>query len=50
MTVAPLTKKTGTHKAPRLTCVWVPVRGQDGRTRMEMRWVDATHRSTRSAA
>lgn len=36
--------------APRLTCTWVPVRGKDGRTRMEMRWVDATRRTARRAA
>lgn len=54
MTVTALTKKTGARPAARLTCTWVPVRGQDGRTRMEMRWVEQTtarpHHSTRPAA
>ncbi len=54
MTVTTLTKKTEARPAARLTCTWVPVRGQDGRTRMEMRWVEQTPaqapRSTRSAA
>lgn len=50
MTVTPMTKATGKSPAPRLTCTWVPVRGADGRTRMEMRWVDTARRSTRSAA
>lgn len=54
MTVTALTKKTEARPAARLTCTWVPVRGEDGRTRMEMRWVEQTAaptaRSTRSAA
>lgn len=50
MSVTPLTKKTTARPAPRLTCTWVPVRGQDGRTRMEMRWVEQAPRSGRSAA
>lgn len=27
--------------------VWVPVRGTDGRTRMEMRWTDPRRRTVR---
>lgn len=50
MTVTPLTTKTEARPAARPTCTWVPVRGQDGRTRMEMRWVTPTPHSTRSAA
>lgn len=50
MTVTALTKKTDTRPAQRLTCTWVAVRGEDGRTRMEMRWVDQARRSARSAA
>lgn len=62
MTVTALTQKTGARPAARLTCTWVPVRGQDGRTHMEMRWVEQTaarpveqtaarpHHSTRPAA
>lgn len=48
MTVSTLTQKRPT---PRLTCTWVKVTGADGRTRMEMRWIDnAARRSRRSAA
>lgn len=36
--------------APKLTCTWVAVRGKDGRTRMEMRWIDETRRTARHAA
>lgn len=54
MTVTPMkTTTVATRPAPRLTCTWVPVRGKDGRTRMEMRWTDESRRparSTRSAA
>ncbi|NYF99326.1 hypothetical protein [Janibacter cremeus] len=51
MAVTPLTKKSEARPAPRLTCTWVAVRGDGGRTRMEMRWVEqAAPRSTRSAA
>jgi hypothetical protein len=55
MTVTPL-KKAGLKKAsttrpsPRPTCTWVAVRGEDGRTRMEMRWLDETRRAARHAA
>ena len=39
-----------TRTAPKLTCTWVAVRGDDGRTRMEMRWVDQTpHAASRAA-
>ena len=49
MTVTPLKKTTdATRPAPRLTCTWVPVRGTDGRTHMEMRWTDESKRPTRS--
>ena len=48
MTVTPMT--TDVRPTPRLTCTWVPVRGRDGRTRMEMRWVDQTRRAARPAA
>ncbi|UTT65087.1 hypothetical protein NMQ01_10155 [Janibacter sp. CX7] len=47
MTVSPM--KTA-RPAPKLTCTWVPVRGADGRTRMEMRWIDESRRSARRAA
>ena len=39
-----------TRTAPKLTCTWVAVRGKDGRTRMEMRWIDETRRTARHAA
>ena len=49
MTVSSI--RTRDTRRPRLTCTWVPVRGTDGRTRMEMRWVDTTsRRRARSAA
>lgn len=50
MSVTPLTKIETTRPAPRLTCTWVPVRGKDGRTRMEMRWVDESRRVKPHAA
>lgn len=49
MTVTHLTKTTSPARE-RLRCTWVPVRGEDGRTRMEMRWVEATTRRARHAA
>lgn len=50
MTVTRLTTTSTARPAPRPTCTWVPVRGKDGRTRMEMRWAVPTPRSTRTAA
>ncbi|WP_435199171.1 hypothetical protein [Janibacter sp. GS2] len=51
MTVTTLKAPTDAARtAPRLTCTWVPVRGEDGRTRMEMRWVAEPRRRARSAA
>lgn len=32
-----------------LTCQWVPVSGEDGRVRMEMRWSAPTRVATRAA-
>lgn len=49
MTVTTLKKAEGARSAPTLTCTWVPVRGADGRTRMEMRWVNADQPARRSA-
>ena len=49
MTVTTL-KKTSEPRTPKLTCTWVAVRGEDGRTRMEMRWIDETRRTVRHAA
>ncbi len=50
MTVSTMKPPTDTpRRAPRLTCSWVPVRGTDGRTRMEMRWTDESQQ-TRTAA
>lgn len=42
-------KKAETAR-PRLTCTWLAVRGEDGETRMEMRWLDETRRTARHAA
>lgn len=51
MTVSPMKKPDDAKRpAPRLACAWVPVRGKDGRTRMEMRWTDESRRAARSAA
>lgn len=51
MTVTPMKKASdATRPTSRPTCHWVPVRGKDGRTRMEMRWTDGSRRTTRSAA
>lgn len=50
MTVTPMKTPERSRPAPRLTCTWVPVRGADGRTRMEMRWIDRARPATRSAA
>ena len=50
MTVTTLQKTETTRPAPKLTCTWVAVRGEDGRTRMEMRWIDETRRTARHAA
>ena len=48
MTVSPLTVR---RPGARLTCTWVKVTDADGRTRMEMRWIDnAAQRSRRAAA
>ena len=47
MTVTTMTKPT---RAPRMTCTWVPVRGADGRTRMEMRWTVPAAKHSRHAA
>ena len=47
MTVSPM--KTA-RPARKLTCTWVAVRAEDGRTRMEMRWIDETRRTVRHAA
>lgn len=49
MTVTALKTET-TRPAPKMTCIWVPVRGVDGRTRMEMRWIDPTRHIARHAA
>lgn len=50
MTVTTLKTAETTRPAPKLTCTWVAVRGDDGRTRMEMRWVDQTpHAASRAA-
>ncbi|GAB3114820.1 hypothetical protein GCM10027055_21550 [Janibacter alkaliphilus] len=38
------------QRSERLTLTWVPVRGADGRTRMEMRWTDNTRRASRRSA
>lgn len=38
------------QRQPKLTAIWVPVRGNDGRTRMEMRWSDASRRAERRTA
>lgn len=43
-------KAETTRPTPRLTCTWVAVRGEDGETRMEMRWLDETRRTARHAA
>lgn len=48
MTVS--TIRTTKRQPKGLSMTWVPVRGNDGRTRMEMRWSDATRRSERRAA
>ncbi len=53
MTVTTMKTAEAPRSAPALTCRWVPVRGDDGRTRMEMRWVDesaAARRTARHAA
>lgn len=50
MTITPMKKPEATRTAPKLTCTWVPVRGEDGRTRMEMRWIDESRRTARHAA
>lgn len=47
MTVTTIKKAEASRPAPTLTCTWIPVRGKDGRTRMEMRWVDATRPAAR---
>ncbi|MCB5992993.1 hypothetical protein [Janibacter melonis] len=50
MTVTHLTTTAPASAERRLTCTWVPVRGEDGRTRMEMRWVEPAPRRARHAA
>lgn len=53
MTVTTLKKAETTRPTPKLTSTWVAVRGDDGRTRMEMRWAAAdetAHRAARHAA
>lgn len=53
MTVSTMRPTADARPRPRLTCSWVPVRGTDGQTRMEMRWIDETQparRTTRHAA
>lgn len=50
MTVTTMTKAETARPAPKLTCAWVPVRGRDGRTRMEMRWADESQPARRHAS
>ncbi|HIZ97447.1 MAG TPA: hypothetical protein H9805_02580 [Candidatus Janibacter merdipullorum] len=51
MTITPMKKtREKTRTSPKLTCTWVAVRGEDGRTRMEMRWIDENRRTARHAA
>lgn len=47
MTVSTMKPASPRHR-PRLTCTWVPVLGKDGRTRMEMRWVEETQQDRRT--
>lgn len=48
MTVTSLrTDRPVDRTVERPAAVWVPVRGADGRTRMEMRWTDPRRISTR---
>lgn len=44
------TMRAPARQTQRLVGVWIPVRGTDGRTRMEMRWVDNTRSARRNVA
>lgn len=44
------TMRTAPKREQQLRATWVPVRGTDGRTRMEMRWVEPAAKRARHAA
>lgn len=50
MTVTAMKKAQAARSAPKLICRWVPVRGHDGRTRTEMRWIDESQPARRSTS